>query len=72
MFAGQEPNSEWVRDVVKLDPAGHVVTDIWMSTAARGVFAAGDIRQNSAAQLIASAGDGATAAVAAARYLDAQ
>jgi thioredoxin reductase (NADPH) len=69
VFAGQEPNSAWLRDVVELDPAGHVVTDIWMQTSVPGVFAAGDIRQNSAAQLVASAGDGATAAVAAVRYL---
>jgi len=34
-----------------------------------GVFAAGDIRQSSARQLVAAAGDGASAAVAAARYL---
>jgi thioredoxin reductase (NADPH) len=58
-----------LRDVVELDPAGHVVTDIWMQTSVPGVFAAGDIRQNSAAQPVASAGDGATAAVAARRYL---
>lgn len=70
VFVGQLPNSAWLRDVIELDPAGHVVTDIWMQTSMPGVFAAGDIRQNSAAQLIASAGDGATAAVAARRYLD--
>jgi thioredoxin reductase (NADPH) len=70
VFAGQDPNSAWLRDIVELDPAGHVVTDIWMQTSVPGVFAAGDIRQNSAAQLAASAGDGVTAAVAAARYLN--
>jgi thioredoxin reductase (NADPH) len=69
VFAGQEPNTAWLRGVVDLDPAGHVVTDIWMRASAPGVFAAGDIRENSAAQLVASAGDGATAAVAAQRYL---
>jgi thioredoxin reductase (NADPH) len=43
---------------------------IWMQASVPGVFAAGDIRQNSAAQLVASAGDGAAAAVAARRYYD--
>jgi thioredoxin reductase (NADPH) len=38
-------------------------------TSVPGIFAAGDIRQNSAAQLVASAGDGASAAVAVSRYL---
>jgi thioredoxin reductase (NADPH) len=43
-----------------------------MRTPVEGIFAAGDIRQNSAAQLITSAGDGATAAIAAQRFLDGQ
>lgn len=66
------PNSGWLRDTVELDPAGHVITDVWMRTSMPGVFAAGDIRQHSAAQLVASAGDSATAAVAAVRYLNDQ
>lgn len=69
VFAGQEPNTGWMREVVELDAGGHVVTDVWLRTSTPGVFAAGDIRANSAAQLVAAAGDGATAAVAAARYL---
>ena len=40
-----------------------------MDTPRPGLFAAGDIRQQSAAQLVASAGDGATAAIAAFRYI---
>jgi len=40
-----------------------------MDTPQPGLYAAGDIRQQSAAQLVASAGDGATAAVAAFRYI---
>ena len=38
---------------------------------ADGLYAAGDIRQDSAAQAIAAAGDGATAAIAAWRYIKA-
>jgi thioredoxin reductase (NADPH) len=40
-----------------------------MRTSMPGVFAAGDIRQHSVAQLASAAGDGVTAAVAAYRYL---
>jgi thioredoxin reductase (NADPH) len=69
VFIGQQPNSAWLDGTVDLDSGGHVVTDTWLRTSLPGVFAAGDVRQNSAAQLVASAGDGATAAVAAARYL---
>jgi thioredoxin reductase (NADPH) len=41
-----------------------------MRTPLTGLFAAGDIRQSSAAQLVTAAGDGATAAIAAHRYVD--
>jgi thioredoxin reductase len=48
---------------------GHVEVDLSMRTPVPGVFAAGDIRQQSVAQLAASAGDGATAAISAFRYV---
>ncbi len=66
---GLEPNSSIAKDVVRTDRAGHIEVDAWMQTSRQGIFAAGDIRQNSAAQLISSAGDGATAAIAAYRYI---
>lgn len=70
IYIGLDPNTEYLRDVLPLDNGGHIPTDIWMSTPARGIFAAGDIRQNSAAQLVSAAGDGATAAIAARRYVE--
>jgi thioredoxin reductase (NADPH) len=70
IYVGLEPNTEYLRNVVDLDKAGHVPTDIWMRTAQPGLFAAGDIRQGSAAQLVSAAGDGATAAIAAQRYVE--
>jgi thioredoxin reductase (NADPH) len=69
IFVGLEPNSAWLRDVVELDGAGHINTDLHLQTSVAGVFAAGDIRHASAALLAAAAGDGATAAVGAYRYL---
>ena len=65
IYVGLEPNSDYLSNVVELDRGGHVPTDIQMHTPITGLFAAGDIRQNSAAQLITSAGDGATAAISA-------
>ena len=41
-----------------------------MRTPVDGIFAIGDIRQNSASQLISGAGDGATAAIAVSRYIE--
>jgi thioredoxin reductase (NADPH) len=69
IFVGLEPNTAFVRGVVDLDPVGHIVVDPSLQTSVPGVFAAGDIRQHSARQLVAAAGDGASAAVFAAQYL---
>ena len=69
VYVGLEPNTAFLRGVLALDAVGHIETDIMMRTSLAGVFAAGDIRQHSVAQLAAAAGDGATAATAAARYI---
>ena len=69
VYVGLDPNSAPVADLVPLDNAGHIPVGLSMDTPQAGLFAAGDIRQQSAAQLVASAGDGATAAIAAFRYI---
>jgi thioredoxin reductase (NADPH) len=69
VYIGLEPNTAFLRDVVALDAAGHIEADAMMRTSLPGVFAAGDIRKDSIAQLAAAAGDGATAAISAFRYL---
>jgi thioredoxin reductase (NADPH) len=69
LYVGLEPNAELVRGLVKLDNAGHIPVNISMETEAPGLYAAGDIRQRSASQLVSSAGDGATAAIAAFGYI---
>jgi thioredoxin reductase (NADPH) len=69
IFVGLEPNTAFVRGTVELDSMGHVVVDAHLQSSIPGVFAAGDIRQFSSGQLVSAAGDGATAALSAARYL---
>ena len=69
IYVGLDPNSAPVAELVPLDNAGHIPVGLGMDTPQPGLFAAGDIRQQSAAQLVASAGDGATAAVSAFRYI---
>lgn len=66
---GFTPNSQWLSDIVETDEAGYVVTDHAMSTSTKGIFAAGDIRQNSPRQIAAAIGDAATAAISAFKYL---
>jgi len=72
VYAGLKPNTAFLKNVLKLSETGHVPTDLWMKTQCDGLYAAGDIRQDSAAQAITSAGDGATAAIAAYRYIKVQ
>ena len=69
IYIGLDPNSAPVADLVPLDNAGHIPVGLAMDTPQPGLFAAGDLRQQSAAQLVAAAGDGATAASAAFRYI---
>jgi len=68
-YLGLTPNTQFLNGLVPLNAQGQIVTDLWMRTAIPGVLAAGDVRGDSARQLIAAAGDGATAALAAVRYL---
>jgi thioredoxin reductase (NADPH) len=69
IFIGQHPNSDFLKDLVKMDPGGHAIVDEWMRTDQPGLFAAGDVRQNSARQVASSVGDGVTAAIAADHYI---
>lgn len=69
IYVGLQPNTALLANLVKLSESGHVPTDSWMKTTRHGLYAVGDIRQDSARQAITSAGDGATAAIAAYRYI---
>lgn len=69
IYVGLEPNSGVLPQAVKRDGGGHIVTDLWMRTTLPGVYAIGDIRQHSASQVVTGAGDGATAAIHAFRYI---
>lgn len=70
VYAGLQADTDLVAGLLSLDEHGRVPVDLWLRTAARGLFAAGDVRSDSASQAVSAAGDGATAAVAADRYLE--
>jgi thioredoxin reductase (NADPH) len=70
IYVGYHPNSGAVKDLVKLDENGYVVTDGNMATSVPGIFAAGDVRKKLVRQISAAVGDGATAAVAAQQYIE--
>jgi thioredoxin reductase (NADPH) len=72
VHAGRVPNTALLAGVVALDERGCVATDAWMRTELPGLFAAGDVRADSPGQAVTAAGEGATAAIAAHRYLTAR
>ena len=72
VYVGLEPNSQLVSGLTKVDGAGHIPVNLSMETEAPGVYAVGDIRQHSSSQLVSAAGDGATAAIAAFKYIGAK
>ncbi|MDY6892117.1 MAG: thioredoxin-disulfide reductase [Chloroflexota bacterium] len=66
---GLRPNTGYLEGLLTLTPEGFVVVNDQMETSVSGVFAAGDIRAGSVRQVASAVGDGATAAIAAERYL---
>jgi thioredoxin reductase (NADPH) len=69
IYVGLRPNTDFLKGVLPLDAGGHVPVNQRMETEIPGLYAAGDLRQHSARQVISSAGDGATAAFFAIQYL---
>lgn len=66
---GFQPNTGYLKDILPLDKTGAIITDKSMATAVPGIYAAGDIREGAARQVISAAGDGATAALSAEKFL---
>jgi thioredoxin reductase (NADPH) len=68
-YVGSDPQTALLAPHVELYPDGRVPTDVSMRTSRPGLLVAGEARSDSAAQAVTVAGDGATAAIAAGRYL---
>ena len=69
VYTGLVPNISLLEGLVPLDGGGHVQVDSMMASGRPGLFVAGDLRAGSVRLLVSCAGDGATAAVAATRYV---
>lgn len=63
------PNSQMVADLVNLDEKGHIIIDTSNRTSLPGVFAAGDVTNTYAEQVLVAVGEGAKAALSAYDYL---
>ena len=69
-YIGFAPNVEYVNAQLNQDEAGFIITDEYMQTSIKGVYAAGDVRHTPLRQVITAASDGAIAGCFATRYLD--
>ncbi|MCM1056940.1 MAG: thioredoxin-disulfide reductase [Firmicutes bacterium] len=65
---GIHPNTELVRESLKLDPGGYIPAGEDCATEIPGLFAAGDVRSKPIRQIITAVADGANAAVAAGAF----
>ncbi len=70
IFVGYIPNTDFAKNLVKLDKFNYIITDKEMRTSREGIFACGDCTDKSLRQVITACGDGAIASFSAQHYID--
>ena len=70
IFIGFDPNNKLVPAGTNMNANGYVVTDHKCETNFPGIYVIGDLREKYARQIVLSAADGCTAALAAAHYVE--
>jgi alkyl hydroperoxide reductase subunit AhpF len=63
------PNSQMVEHLVELDEQGRIKVDNYARTSVPGLYAAGDVTNTYAEQVLVAVGEGAKAALSAYEYL---
>lgn len=62
IYIGIDPKSDLVKDICDLDEQGFIVVDVANMTSLPGLFAAGDVTNDTLKQVVTAAAQGATAA----------
>ncbi len=70
IYIGYDPNTGFLKDLVNLNEGNHIITNENMASSVPGIFVAGDVRVKPLKQIATAVGDGATAAIAAEKYID--
>ncbi len=70
IFIGRVPSTDYLEGKLTLAANGYIKVDEKLEASVAGVFAAGDVREKYLRQVVTAAGDGATAATAAGRYIE--
>lgn len=69
IFVGHKPNTEFLCNLFPDECGKQIQTDLDMMTSVPGIFAVGDVRKHSYRQIATAIGEGATAAIAAERWV---
>ncbi|MBU0686747.1 MAG: thioredoxin-disulfide reductase [Candidatus Margulisbacteria bacterium] len=70
VYIGSSPNTEFIKDTIKLNKAGYIKTDAKLQTSVPGIFAAGDVLDKRLRQIVTAAADGALAAQSAKDFIE--
>jgi thioredoxin reductase (NADPH) len=70
IFIGFEPNNQLLPADIRKNSDGYAITNHKCETQVPGIYAIGDLREKYARQIVTAAADGATAALAAAHYVE--
>ena len=67
-YVGLQPNSETIRDLVKTDAKGFIITDNTMKNSHEDIYAIGDVRDTPLRQVITAVADGVVASMQIGKY----
>ena len=67
---GLVPDNDAAKEIINLDERGYIISDENTLTNVNGIFAAGDCRTKGVRQIATAISDGASAALAACRYIE--
>ncbi|MDL1964741.1 MAG: thioredoxin-disulfide reductase [Deltaproteobacteria bacterium] len=70
IWTGILPNTDFLKDEVKVDDYGFIIVDSNMQSSVSGVFAAGDVRSTGLRQIVTAVGDAASAVFSAEHYIE--
>jgi len=70
IFVGYLPETNFIKNIIKLTNKGYIETDDNMMSSVEGIYACGDVRNKLLRQVVTACGEGATAAFAAQRYVE--
>lgn len=70
IWTGILPNTNFLKDEVKVDDYGFIIVNANMQSSVPGVFAAGDVRSTGLRQIVTAVGDAASAVFSAEHYIE--